>query len=184
MGIIKLQTPLDLATVQSLKAGDRVKLSGEIYAARDAAHKKIMELMDQGAELPFDPVGSVIYYVGPTPPREGMVIGSAGPTTSGRMDPYTPKILSLGVKGLIGKGKRSAEVKEALKEYGGIYFAATGGAGALLSQTIKSAEIIAYEELGPEALQRFTVEEMPLLVVNDTLGNDFYEEGKKQYQKR
>lgn len=178
-----IETPLTEEKIKNLKSGDRIFLSGYIYTARDAAHKKLVTLLEEGKEPPFDLEGSVIFYVGPTPAPPGKLIGSAGPTTSMRMDPYTPFLLERGVKGLIGKGKRSLEVREALKEYKGIYFGATGGAGALLSQTIKEVEVIAYPELGPEAIRKLKVENMPLLVVYDTIGGDLYTEGVSRYKK-
>ena len=167
----------------SLRAGDRVLLTGYIYAARDAAHRRMMEALEKGDGLPVDVKGEVIYYVGPTPPRPGMVIGSAGPTTSYRMDPYTPKLLELGLKGTIGKGPRGREVVEALKRFKGVYFAATGGAGALLSRCIKRVEVIAYEDLGTEALRRLYVEEMPLTVINDPFGGDLYREALLKWRR-
>ena len=167
----------------SLRAGDRVLLTGYIYAARDAAHRRMIEALEKGDGLPVDVKGEVIYYVGPTPPRPGMVIGSAGPTTSYRMDPYTPKLLELGLKGTIGKGPRGREVVEALKKFKGVYFAATGGAGALLSRCIKRVEVIAYEDLGTEALRRLYVEEMPLTVINDPFGGDLYKEALLKWRR-
>lgn len=178
-----IKTPLNDETVLSLKAGDRVLLTGYIYAARDAAHKRMLEALERGRGLPIEIKGEVIYYVGPTPPRPGMVIGSAGPTTSYRMDPYTPKLLELGLKGTIGKGPRSGEVVEALKKLKGVYFAATGGAGALLSRCIKKVEVIDYEDLGTEALRRLYVEEMPLTVVNDPFGGDIYREALLRWRR-
>jgi fumarate hydratase subunit beta len=168
---------LDEETVQSLRAGDRVLLSGVVYTARDAAHKRMFEILERGEELPVDLRGQVIYYVGPTPPRPGRLIGAAGPTTAGRMDAYAPALMSYGVKGMIGKGSRNAAVKEAIRKHGAIYFAATGGAGALLAKCVKSADIVAYEELGAEAIRRLVVEDLPVLVVNDIYGGDLYEEG-------
>jgi len=177
-----LTTPLKEETTRGLKSGDIVYLSGVIYTARDAAHKKLVDLIEAGEELPFDLEGSIIYFVGPTPPKPGDPIGSAGPTTSYRMDSYSPTMLKYGSKGMIGKGKRSQEVKDACKEYGGIYFGATGGAGALLGKQIRSAEVIAYPELGPEAIRKLTVEDFPVTVVNDTFGNDLYQIGREQYE--
>jgi len=174
MATYQLTTPLHDADVAQLKAGDVVKLTGTIYTARDAAHKRLVTQLDNGEELPFALEGAVIYYVGPTPPPPGRPIGSAGPTTSYRMDTYAPRLHSLGVKASIGKGKRSAEVCKALQDHTGVYFGATGGAGALLSQCIEDSEIIAYEELGPEAVRKLTVKEFPLLVVNDCHGNELY----------
>ncbi len=182
--MIQLKAPLTSEELIDLRAGDRVSLSGTIFTARDAAHRRLTEAINDGQELPFSLEGSVIFYVGPTPAPPGRVVGSAGPTTSGRMDPYTPLLLENGVKGLIGKGKRSEMVKNALKKYRSVYFTATGGAGALLSQCIKGAETIAYEDLGPEAVHRLEVVNFPLIVANDTAGNDIFQEGKAKYQIR
>ena len=182
MATYNLATPLSKEDVKRLKAGDVVYLSGVIYTARDAAHKRLVELIEKGEELPFDLKGSVIYFVGPTPPKPGEPIGSAGPTTSYRMDSYSPTILKHGSCGMIGKGKRSQEVKDACREYGAIYFGATGGAGALLGKRVKSAEVIAYPELGPEAVRRLEVEDFPVTVVNDSYGNDLYQQGREQFE--
>ncbi len=182
MATYNLTTPLSEEDVRKLKAGDVVNLTGVIYTARDAAHKRLVELIEKGEELPFELEGSVIYFVGPTPPKPGEPIGSAGPTTSYRMDSYSPTLLKHGSRGMIGKGKRSQEVKDACKEYGGVYFGATGGAGALLGKRIKSAEVIAYPELGPEAIRRLEVENFPVTVINDTYGNDLYQMGREQYE--
>ncbi len=178
----KMTTPLSDEDIEKLKCGDVVYLSGTIYTARDAAHKRLVELIEKGEPLPFDLKGSVIYFVGPTPPKPGDPIGSAGPTTSYRMDSYSPTLIKMGQKGMIGKGKRSQEVRDACKEYKAVYFGATGGAGALLGKLIKSAEIIAYPELGPEAIRKLEVEDFPVTVVNDIYGCDLYEEGRKQYE--
>jgi len=178
---IKLKTPLTDADVTPLRAGDRVLLSGIIYTARDAAHKRLVDLMDQGQPLPFDLRGAVIYYVGPAPAPPGKPIGSAGPTTSYRMDPFAPRLIAAGLKGMIGKGNRSEEVIEAIKKHKAIYFGAIGGAGALIAKSIVSSEIIAYEDLGPEAVRRLEVRDLPLFVINDTVGGDLYQEGIKQY---
>ena len=183
MEVKKIKTPLTDEMVMSLKAGDNVMLSGVIYTARDAAHKKLVELMENNEPLPINLEGQIIYYVGPTPAKPGQVIGSAGPTTSGRMDAYTPQMLKLGMKGCIGKGFRSAQVKEAFREFKGVYFAAVGGAGALLSKTIKKCEVVAYPELGAEAIHRLEVENFPVTVVNDVHGNDLYQEGIKEYSR-
>ncbi|WP_045221055.1 Fe-S-containing hydro-lyase [Desulfonatronum thioautotrophicum] len=169
-----LQAPLRDEDVIHLKIGDRVLLSGIIYSARDAAHKKIIQALEEGTEPPFPLKGAVIYYVGPSPAPEGRPIGSAGPTTSYRMDSYTPRLHSLGVKATIGKGKRSQEVKDALVRHNAVYFGATGGAGALLSQRIVSSKIIAFEDLGPEAVRELVVRDFPLLVVNDAFGGELY----------
>ncbi len=179
---VHLTTPLTDETVSSLEIGDKVFLSGVIYSARDAAHKRLIDLLEADKPLPFDIQGQVIYYVGPSPAKPGRVIGAAGPTTSYRMDPYAPRLMELGLKGMIGKGKRSLAVKEALVNYKAVYLGATGGAGALISRAIKAAEVIAYEELGPEAIRRMVVENFPAVVINDTKGRDLYEEGLKQYQ--
>ncbi len=182
MATYNLTTPLTQEDTRQLKSGDVVNLSGVIYTARDAAHKKLVDLIEAGKELPFDLKGSVIYFVGPTPPKPGDPIGSAGPTTSYRMDSYSPTMLKNGSLGMIGKGKRDQAVKDACVEYGGIYFGATGGAGALLGKKIKSAEVIAYPELGPEAVRRIEVEDFPVTVINDTYGNDLYQMGRDQYE--
>ena len=170
----RLRAPLRDEDVVQLRAGDRVLLSGIIYTARDAAHKKLVQALESGAELPFPLKGAVIYYVGPSPAPEGRPIGSAGPTTSYRMDSYTPRLHSLGVKATIGKGKRSQEVKDALVRHNAVYFGATGGAGALLSQRIEAAKVIAFEDLGPEAVRELIVRDFPLLVVNDAFGGELY----------
>jgi len=177
-----LTTPLSDEDVENLKAGDIVYLSGVIFTARDAAHKRLVDLIENKEELPFQLDGAVIYFVGPTPPKPGDPIGSAGPTTSYRMDSYSPTLIKHGLKGMIGKGKRNREVKDACKKYKAVYFGATGGAGALLGKLIKEAEVIAYEELGPEAIRMLRVENFPVTVINDAYGNDLYEEGRKQYE--
>ena len=178
----RLTSPLSIRDVEALRAGDRVLLSGTIYTARDAAHARLIALIEQRAPLPFPLEGQVVYYVGPTPPRPGQPIGSAGPTTSGRMDPYTPALLAAGLRGMIGKGSRSAEVREAMVRHRAVYFAATGGAGALLAQRVRSAEVVAWEDLGPEAVRRLVVEDFPLVVIDDVHGNDLYEEGAARYR--
>lgn len=180
----KIILPLKDADIEKLKAGDRVLLSGVIYTARDAAHKRLIELLDKGEKLPFDVKGEIIYYVGPTPAKPGFVIGSAGPTTSGRMDAYTPRLLSLGLKGTIGKGQRSAEVIEAMKKHKAIYMAAVGGAAAVIARTIKKAEVVAYEDLGAEAIRRLTVEDFPAIVVNDIYGGDLFNLGVEKYRRQ
>lgn len=176
-----IELPLTKELAQSLKAGDRVYLTGVIYTSRDAGHKRMCEALKNGEKLPFDPNDATIYYVGPTPAKPGSVIGSAGPTTSGRMDAYAPTMMSVGARGMIGKGARLPEVVEAMKKYSGVYFGAIGGAGALLAKCIKSAELIAYEDLGAEALRKLYVEKMPLIVIIDSQGNNLYESGRKQY---
>ena len=175
-------TPITEEQTRMLHAGDIVLLNGTIFTARDAAHKKLVDLIEAGEELPFDLEGSIIYFVGPTPPKPGEPIGSAGPTTSYRMDTYSPTMLKNGSKGMIGKGKRNQEVKDACVEYGGIYFGATGGAGALLGKKITAAEVIAYPELGPEAVRKITVKDFPVTVINDTHGADLYQMGREQYE--
>jgi len=179
---IRLETPLTQEKVNDLKAGDKVLISGVIYTGRDAAHKKIVEAMEQGLDLPFPMKDQIIYFVGPTPAKEGQVIGSAGPTTSGRMDAYSPKLIAEGLTGMIGKGLRCQEVIEAMKEHGAVYFGAIGGAGALISKRIVAAEVIAYPELGPEAVRRLIVKDFPVIVIIDHEGNNLYEIGKAQYR--
>lgn len=171
-----IHAPLDTETISGLRAGDFVYISGTIYTARDAAHKRMSEALKEGKSLPVELENNIIYYMGPSPAREGRPIGSAGPTTSGRMDKYTPELLDLGLKGMIGKGRRSAAVKEAIVRNGCVYFAAIGGAGALLSKAITASEIIAYEDLGTEAVRKLEVADFPAIVVMDVLGNDLYEQ--------
>jgi fumarate hydratase subunit beta len=180
---MSIMTPLTDEVVEKLKVGDRLLINGVIYAARDAAHKRLVELIHKDEELPFDIEGQIIYYVGPTPPKPGKPIGSAGPTSSYRMDSYAPLLVAKGLKGMIGKGSRGKEVIEAMKKHKAIYLAATGGAGALISRTIKSAEVVAYEDLGTEAIRKLVVEDFPTIVVNDTKGNDLYQMGRNQYKK-
>lgn len=179
--VIRLQTPLSDADVVRLKAGDPVRLTGILYTARDVAHQRLIAALDAGQPLPIDVRGQIIYYTGPTPPPPGKVIGSAGPTTGGRMDRYAPPLLALGLKGMIGKGHRSPAVREAMRHHRAVYFGAVGGAGALLARYIKAAEVVAYEDLGTEAIRRLTVEEFPVIVVDDAHGNDLYEEGMRRY---
>ncbi len=178
----KIKLPLTDETLKDLRAGDEVLLSGVIYVARDAAHKRIIEALEQGKSLPFDTKGQTIYYMGPSPSKPGQVIGSAGPTTSSRMDTYSPRLIAMGLKGMIGKGIRSTAVKDDIKKHGAVYLAAIGGTGALISKSIKKSEIIAYEELGPEALLRLEVENFPATVINDIYGGDLYEEGRAKYR--
>jgi len=180
---IRLRPPLSNEDVEKLKIGDRVLISGIIYTGRDAAHKRLIDLLKGGKDLPFDIKGQIIYFVGPTPAKPGQVFGSAGPTTSYRMDAYSPSLIERGLKGMIGKGMRSNTVKEAMKKYKAVYFAATGGAGALLAKRVKKAEIVAYEDLGPEAIRRLEVEDLPVILVNDIFGNDLYIEGERRYRK-
>ena len=170
-----LNLPLNNEEIQKLAAGDRVLLTGTMLTARDAAHKRMIETLEKGEPLPFDIAGETVYYMGPTPPPPGKVIGSAGPTTSGRMDKYTPTLLDLGLKGMIGKGKRTPEVHEAIVRNGAVYFAAVGGAGALLAERILSSEVIAYDDLGTEAVRRITVRDFPAIVIIDSTGKDLYE---------
>jgi len=178
----KVTLPLTDEALKDLKAGDDVLLTGVMYVGRDAAHKRIVEALDEGKPLPFDIKGQTIYFMGPSPAKPGQPIGSAGPTTSGRMDAYSPRLIAEGLKGMIGKGMRSQAVKDAMKQYKAVYFAAIGGAGALISKSIKKAEVIAYEELGAEAVRRLKVEDFPATVINDIYGGDLYEEGKARYR--
>ena len=178
-----IQVPLLEQDIEELKAGDYVYLTGTIYTARDAAHKRMHDSMKKGESLPIDLKGNVLYYLGPSPAREGQVIGSAGPTTSSRMDKYTPDMLDAGLKGMVGKGKRSPEVIEAMKRNHAVYFAAVGGAGALLSKCIKEAEVVAYDDLGTEAIRKLYIENLPVIVVIDKDGNNLYETASKKWQK-
>jgi fumarate hydratase subunit beta len=180
---MEITTPLTDEVIEKLRAGDKVTITGTIYVARDAAHKQMVEALERGEQLPVDWHGQIVYYMGPAPAPPGKPIGSAGPTTSGRMDPYTVRMLQEGLKGMIGKGSRSAEVRRALQEYKAVYFAATGGAGALIAQRIKKSELVAYADLGAEALLRLEVKDFPVTVVNDMYGADLYEEGKAKYRK-
>ncbi len=181
---IKLQTPLIVEDTARLRAGQTCLLSGIIYTARDSAHKRLVEMLEKGEKLPFDPQGQLIYYVGPCPAPPGRVIGSAGPTTSTRMDIYTPAMLAAGVRGVIGKGDRSQEVVQALMQHKAVYFGAIGGAGALIAKSIVQAEVVAFPDLGPEAVHRLQVKEMPVVVVIDSLGQNFYTLGRAEYSKR
>ena len=178
---ISITTPLTREKVRTLKSGDSVLITGVIYTARDAAHKRLCELVAQGKELPMDVKDSIIYFVGPTPARPGEAIGSAGPTTSYRMDAYSPILIEQGLTGMIGKGKRGPEVIDAMKKHGAVYFGAIGGCGALLSECIKEAEIVAYEDLGAEAIRRLVVKDFPVVVIIDSEGNNLYETGKANY---
>lgn len=178
----RIQLPLTRELSRTLHAGDQVLLSGTIYTSRDAGHKRMCEALARGEELPFDPTDATIYYVGPTPAKPGQVIGSAGPTTSGRMDAYAPRMMEAGARGMIGKGARLPEVIDAIREYEGTYFGAIGGAGALLAKSIKKSELIAYEDLGAEALRRLEVEDMPLVVIIDSQGNNLYETAILKYR--
>lgn len=178
-----IKTPLTEETVKNLRAGDVVRITGPVYTARDAAHKRMTEALTEGKPLPFDINGQVVYYVGPSPTKPGEVVGSAGPTTSGRMDKYTPTLIKEGMRGMIGKGSRNADVVEACIKYGAVYFVAVGGAAAVISQSIKGEEMIAYEDLGPEAIRRYEVEDFPSIVCIDAQGNDFYKVGIARYCK-
>jgi fumarate hydratase subunit beta len=182
MAIRKISTPLTDEVIATLKAGDNVEISGTLYTARDAAHKRLVSLIREGKELPMDIQGQIIYYVGPAPAKPGQAIGSAGPTTSYRMDSYAPILMEHGLKGMIGKGSRSRNVRDAMVKHKAVYFAAIGGAGALLAKCVKASEIVAYEDLGPEAIRKLTVEDFPAVVVNDTYGNDLYEQGVEKYK--
>lgn len=182
-GMKRLTTPLTDKDIEALKVGDKVALSGVIYTGRDAAHKRLVDLLDEGKELPFDPKGQIIYYVGPAPAKPGKPIGSAGPTTSYRMDAYAPRLIEAGLKGMIGKGSRSKEVIDAMIKFKAVYFAAVGGAAALIAKSIKSKELIAYEDLGPEAIFRLEVENFPVIVANDVKGEDLYKKGVEAYRR-
>jgi len=180
---MKITTPLTDEVVEQLRAGDKVSITGVIYVARDAAHKRMVASLDAGETIPFNPTGQIIYYMGPSPAKPGKPIGSAGPTTSGRMDAYAPRLLAVGLKGMIGKGNRSASVREAMQQHKAVYLGAIGGAGALIAKSIRSAEVIAYEDLGAEALQRLEVDEFPAIVINDIHGGDAYQEGMRRYNR-
>ena len=180
---MRLTTPLTDEDISRLRAGDPVTIHGIIYVARDAAHKRLTAALHKGEALPFDLRGQIIYYMGPSPARPGKPIGAAGPTTSGRMDVYTPAMLEAGLKGMIGKGNRSPSVRQALQKYRAVYFAAIGGAGALLAQSVKKAECVAYPELGPEAVLRLYVEDLAVIVINDIYGGDAYEQGRAKYRR-
>jgi fumarate hydratase subunit beta len=179
----RITTPLTDETVTSLKAGDRVLISGYIYTARDAAHKRLVDLIDKNEQLPFDPQGQIIYFVGPAPAKPGKPIGSAGPTTSYRMNPYSPKMIAAGLKGMIGKGEMGPEVVEQMKKHKAVYMVAIGGAAALIARSIKSAEIIAYEDLGAEAIRKLKVEDFPAIVAQDCEGDNMYIKGVEQYRR-
>ncbi|MEE9203336.1 MAG: Fe-S-containing hydro-lyase [Dehalococcoidia bacterium] len=183
MEVVRIASPVSRETLSRLKAGDSVAISGVIYTARDAAHKKLIEALEVGEKPPIDLEGITIYYMGPSPAPPGRVIGAAGPTTSGRMDRYTPRLLAAGVRALLGKGFRSPAVREAIREHGAVYMVAIGGAGALISQHIRASEVVAYPELGPEAIRRLEVDELPAIVINDSRGGDLYIEGRARYQR-
>jgi fumarate hydratase subunit beta len=180
---MNITSPINDKVIEELTVGTSVNISGVIYTARDAAHKRIIEALDKGEKLPFELKGQTIYYTGPSPAPPGKVIGAAGPTTSHRLDAYTPRLLAAGVKAMIGKGSRSEEVKKAIKKYKAVYLAAAGGIGVLLSSAVKEAKVIAYEELGPEAIMRLVVENFPTVVANDIYGGDLFERGRKEYRR-
>ena len=180
----RISTPLSIEVVNSLRSGDRVLISGWVYTARDAAHKRMDDLIKRGLDLPFDIGGQVIYYVGPSPAKPGRIIGSAGPTTASRMDTYAPALIAMGLKGMIGKGGRSSEVIQAMIQHKAVYFGAVGGAAALLARSIKEVEMIAYEDLGPEAVRRLKLADFPAIVINDVEGNDLYLEGVRAYRQK
>jgi len=182
MSKLHITSPIDTEIIEKLTVGTRVLISGVIYAARDAAHRRLIQALDAGDELPLDLDGQTLYYMGPSPAKPGQVIGSAGPTTSGRMDIYTPRLIALGVRAMIGKGNRSLAVKEAIKKYKAVYFATIGGAGALLAKSIKQVKVIAYEDVGTEAILQLNVENFPAIVANDVYGEDLFEQGKARYQ--
>lgn len=178
----KIETPLTDEVIDDLRVGDQVEITGTIYTGRDSAHKRLIDALEAGEELPLPIEGEIIYYVGPAPAKPGQVINSAGPTTSGRMDAYAPTLIEIGLAGMIGKGPRNEDVKSAMSEYGAIYFAAVGGAAALIAKSITDVEIVAYEELGPEAIRKLTVEDFPVIVATDAKGGDLYIEGKEKYK--
>jgi len=180
----RISTPLSIEVVNSLRSGDRVLISGWVYTARDAAHKRMDDLIKRGLDLPFDIGGQVIYYVGPSPAKPGRIIGSAGPTTASRMDTYAPALIAMGLKGMIGKGARASEVIQAMIQHKAVYFGAVGGAAALLARSIKEVEMIAYEDLGPEAIRRLKLADFPAIVINDVEGNDLYLEGVRAYRQK
>ena len=180
---MRITTPLTDDIIEQLHAGDKVTITGIIYVGRDAAHKRMIEALDEGEPLPFDAQGQTIYYMGPSPAKPGKPIGSAGPTTSYRMDPYAPRLMEAGLKGMIGKGNRSLPVREAMQKHKAVYFAAIGGAAALIAKSIKESEVIGYDDLGAEALRRLRVEDFPAIVVNDIYGGDAYENGRRKYQR-
>jgi len=180
--VIKIKTPITTEEVRKLRAKDNVLITGEIYTGRDAAHKRLINLLNEGKELPIDLNGQIMYYVGPAPAKPGYAVGPAGPTTSYRMDPYTPQLLKLGLKGMIGKGERSKEVIDAMEKYGAVYFGAVGGAAALISKSIKKVEVVCYEDLGTEAIYKFYVEDFPAIVVIDSAGNNLYETEPEKYR--
>ena len=182
MKIMRITSPIDAETIENLRVGTKVLISGVIYAARDTAHRRLIQALDKGEKLPFDPNGQTLYYMGPSPTKPGQVIGSAGPTTSGRMDIYTPRLIAAGLRAMMGKGNRSLEVKEAIKKYKAVYLVTTGGASALIAKSIKQVEVIGYEDLGTEAILRLNVDNFPAIVANDIYGEDLFEQGKARYR--
>ncbi len=184
MKIMHITSPIDAEVIEELTVGTRVLISGVIYTARDAAHRRLFQVLDKGVHLPFDLKEQTLYYMGPSPAKPGQVIGSAGPTTGSRLDIYTPRLIAAGIRAMIGKGNRSPAVREAIKKYKAVYFATTGGAGALLAKSIKQVEVVAYKELGAEAILRLNVDNFPAIVANDIYGEDLFEQGKAEYQKR
>jgi len=183
MNIMHIKSPINSEIIEKLTVGTQVLISGTIYVARDAAHQRLIQALDNGEKLPFSLKGQTLYYMGPSPAKPGQIIGSAGPTTSSRMDIYTPRLIAAGLRATIGKGSRSPSVKEAIQKYKAVYFATTGGAAALLAKSIKQAEVIAYEELGTEAILRLEVENFPAIVANDIYGGDLFEQGKMNYRR-
>ena len=179
----RIELPFTDEIVSQLRAGDRLLLSGTLYVARDAAHKRMVEALDRGESLPFDVRGATIYFMGPSPARPGRPMGAGGPTTASRMDPYSPRLIELGLKAMIGKGSRSRTVRDAMVQHNSVFLGGVGGAGALLSKAVKSAEVIAYDDLGPEALRRLVVQDFPVTVVDDATGRDLYEEGRARYRR-
>ncbi len=184
MDVMLINSPIEAEAISKLRIGTRVLISGVLYTARDAAHQRLVQVLNRGDSLPFDLKGQTLYYMAPSPARPGQVIGSAGPTTSGRMDIYTPPLIAAGLRAMIGKGNRSTEVKEAIKKYKAVYFVTIGGAGALLSKAIKKAEVVAYEDLAAEAIMRLEVADFPAIVANDAYGGDLFQQGKARYQKK
>jgi fumarate hydratase subunit beta len=180
---INLETPLEMRDIESLSSGDVVLLHGVVYTARDAAHARMKEAIEQGDPLPFDPEGQVVYFTGPAPARPGSALGPAGPTTASRMDPYSPLLIERGLRGMVGKGARSEEVRRAMREHGCVYFGAVEGTAALLADRVKEAEVVAYEDLGPEAVRRLLVQEFPVVVINDLRGGDLYSEGRERWRR-
>ncbi len=180
---LHIESPIDAKTIEKLRVGTQVLISGVLYAARDATHRRLIQALDNGDRLPFDLRGQTLYYMGPSPARPDRIIGSAGPTTSGRIDIYTPRLIAAGIRAMIGKGSRSPAVREAIKKHRAVYFVTTGGAGALLARSIKEAEVIAYEDLGAEAIRRLNVKDFPAIVANDIYGEDLFEQGKSRYRR-